>query len=67
MRYHLSDVEFGELTNIGVCQGANHLVTNKYYLCKIFDLFFERKCESVICCFDFVRLYVVLFGKVHVR
>jgi len=67
MRYHLSDVEFGEPTNIGFCQNFIHLVINKYYLCKIIDLFFEYSCELVICCFDFVRVDVVVFGKVHVR
>lgn len=66
MRYHLSDVEFDEPIYIEACQRANHLVTNKSHLCKIFALLFEYACELVICFFDFVLVQVLVFGTVHV-
>jgi|GEM_PF-3935078 len=67
VRYHLSDVEFDEPIYIEACQRANHLVANKYHLCKIFALLFEYACELVICFFDFVLVQVPVFGKVPVR
>jgi hypothetical protein len=62
VRYHFSDVEFDEPIYIEACQRANHLVTNKYHLCKIFALLFEYACESV-CFFDIVLVQVPVFGK----
>jgi hypothetical protein len=55
VRHHLSDLDFDEPIYSEGCQRANHLVMNKYRLCKIFALF------EVI--FDFVLMRVPVFGK----
>jgi hypothetical protein len=58
VRYQLSDLEFDGSLFIEACRRANHLVTNKYELCKILALLFEYAYESVVCFVDIVSLQV---------